>query len=74
MKLRCGRDPRPDTSKEDKMDILTTLLQLFGGNCAGGACAVPAAQAATEAAAATGALGGLPGLWGLLCKLFGLGC
>jgi len=62
------------------MNILTTLLQLFGngfaaGTCAGGACTAPAAQAATEAVTATGgALGGISGLWGLLCKLFGLGC
>jgi len=51
------------------MNILNTLMQLFGGDCAGGACAVPAA--ATEA---TNALGGISGLWGLLCQLFGLGC
>jgi len=56
------------------MDILTALLQLFGGNCAGGACAVQTAQAASAAGTATSALGGLSGLWALLCKLFGLGC
>lgn len=56
------------------MNILTTLMQLFGGTCADGTCAAPATQAATEAVTATGALGGLSGLWGLLCKLFGLGC
>ena len=57
------------------MDILTTLLQLFGGNCAGGTCAAQAAQAAAPVAeAATTALGGLSGLITLLCKLFGIGC
>ena len=55
--------------KEDEMDILTTLMQLFGGCGAG-----QAAQAVTPAAEAASALGGVSGLMGLLCKLFGIGC
>jgi len=55
------------------MDILTTLMQLFGG-CAGGTCAGQAAQAAAPAAEAASALGGFSGLMGLLCKIFGIGC
>ena len=56
------------------MDILTSLMQLFG-NCAGSTCAGQAAQAAAPAAeAATTAMGGLSGLITLLCRLFGIGC
>ena len=73
-KATVREGPAPRDLKEDKMDILTALLQLFGGNCAGGACAVQTAQAASAAGTATSALGGLSGLWALLCKLFGLGC
>ena len=53
------------------MDILTTLMQLFGG-CAGGTC--QAAQAAAPVTEAANALGGFSGLMGLLCKMFGIGC
>jgi len=55
------------------MDILTTLLQLFGG-CAGGACPGGAAQAAAPVIEAAGATGGISGIISLLCRLFGLGC
>ena len=55
------------------MDILTSLLQMFG-NCAGGTCAAPAAQAASAATTTASALGGFSGLMSLLCKLFGIGC
>jgi len=54
------------------MDILATLMQLFG-NCAGNTCG-QAAQAAAPVAEAASAMGGLSGLVGLLCKLFGIGC
>ena len=54
------------------MDILTSLMQLFG-NCAGNTCAGQAAQAATPAVEAASALGA-SGLMSLLCKLFGIGC
>jgi hypothetical protein len=59
--------------KEDNMDILTSLMQLFGG-CAGGVCAGQAAQAAAPVTEAAGSLGGFAGLMGLLCQLFGIGC
>jgi len=51
------------------MDILTSLMQLFG-SCAGNTCG----QAAAPAAEAVNALGGVTGLAGLLCRLFGIGC
>ena len=72
MKPRCGTIPYRQV-KEDKMDILTSLMQLFGG-CAGGTCAGQAAQAAAPATEAASALGGFSGLMGLLCRLFGIGC
>lgn len=77
--VREGPAPTPSlrdgvTEKEDEMDILTSLMQLFG-NCAGSTCAGQAAQAAAPAAeAATTAMGGLSGLITLLCRLFGIGC
>ena len=55
------------------MDILTSLMQLFG-NCAGSTCAGQAAQAAAPAAEAATAMGGFSGLITLLCRLFGIGC
>ena len=58
--------------KEDKMGILTSLMQLFGG-CAGNTCG-QAAQAAAPVTEAASALGGFSGLLGMLCKLFGIGC
>ena len=54
------------------MDILTTLMQLFG-NCAGGTCG-QAAQAAAPVTETVSNLGGFSGLMGLLCQLFGIGC
>ena len=64
--------------REDKMDILNTLMQLFGagagGSCAGGSCATQVTEAANAAATATSAMGGFSGLVSLLCRLFGLGC
>jgi len=56
------------------MNIFASLLQMLGGNCAGGTCAVQTAQAASAATTAAGAAGGLSGLASLLCRLFGLGC
>jgi len=73
-KTTVRESPRAPTRKEDKMDILNSLLQLLGGNCAGGSCAVPATQAATEAVAVTTAMGGFSGLLALLCRLLGIGC
>jgi len=55
------------------MDILTTLMQLFG-NCAGSNCAGQAAQAAAPVTETVNNLGGFSGLMGLLCQLFGIGC
>jgi len=55
------------------MDILASLMRLFG-SCAGNTCAGQAAQAAVPAAEAASAFGGFSGLIGLLCKLFGIGC
>ena len=59
------------------MDILTTLMQLFGG-CAGTTCPADAAQAAAPAAEAAAnaanAMGGMTGIISLLCRLLGIGC
>ena len=77
IKPRRGAVPRR-REKEDKMDILTSLLQLFGNTagstCAGGTCAAQTAQAASAATTAASAMGGFSGLLSLLCRLLGLGC